>query len=132
MKKLLMVGMLIISAGAFAAPHHTEQQGMGMGQGMMMDNCQMTGNGKGAQMYNNMMSNLTPEQKKEMQKEMVQIQEKRLEVKKAMLEDKVDWTKVEKLNKEIGEIQAKHKTQMMKYMAEHPAVVAPAATTNKQ
>ena len=31
-----------------------------------------------------------------------------------MLDDKVDWSKVEKLNKEIGEIRAKMQTEMMK------------------
>ena len=64
----------------------------------------------------------------EMKKNMSDIEQKKLDRKKAMLDDKVDWNKVEKLNKEIGEIRAKMQTEMMKKnydMMKNPPVAEP-------
>lgn len=119
MKKLLVVGTLILSAGAFAAGGHSGHSGNGKKVAGNNNGCTMMGGKTGGRM----MANLTPEQQKVMQRDMIAIQEKQLEVRKAMAEDKVDWNKVEKLNKEVANLRATHKTQMMKYMAENPQTV---------
>lgn len=58
--------------------------------------------------------NLTPEQRTAVEKNRIAIQEKRLEVRKALLEKSPDWKKIEKLNQESATIMAKSKTEMMK------------------
>ena len=55
---------------------------------------------------------LTPE----MQKQRIAVEEKRLDIKKELLKDKPDWSKVEKLNREIALQQASAKTERMKQM----------------
>ena len=124
MKKYVLVCSFILSAFTFAASHDNHQdhiQQNTMNDMPMMQsqntNCPTCnsmmpmsgGMGKKMMMKNNMMT-MTPE----MQKNMIDIEQKQLDIKKAMLDDKVDWSKVEKLNKEIGEIRAKMQTEMMK------------------
>lgn len=118
MKKLLFIGTFMISALAFsadAAPKNT--QDMMHGKMMKCEACPMMESdqmmGQNQMMGKNMM-NVTPEMQKEMQKEMILIKEKNLEIQKEMLENKVDWSKIEKLNKEIGDIKAGMQTKMMK------------------
>ena len=77
---------------------------------MMQNMTQMPGWKSDKKMMKSNMMYATPE----MQKNMIDIEQKQLDIKKAMLDDKVDWNKVEKLNKEIGEIRAKMQTEMMK------------------
>ena len=77
---------------------------------MMQNMTQMPGWKSDKKMMKSNMMYATPE----MQKNMIDIEQKQLDIRKAMLDDKVDWSKVEKLNKEIGEIRAKMQTEMMK------------------
>ncbi|MGL4733023.1 MAG: hypothetical protein ACRCWN_04985, partial [Fusobacteriaceae bacterium] len=82
MKKILLVGAFLISAVSFANVHGNHNMGnmnngaaaMGTMQG---GKCSMMG-GKG------MMMNMTPEQRMAMEKDMIVIQEKQLEVRKLM------------------------------------------------
>ncbi|SKA11992.1 hypothetical protein SAMN02745174_02607, partial [Cetobacterium ceti] len=47
------------------------------------------------------------------------ISEKKLALKKLMLERNINWSQVEKLNEEIGDMSAKLKTDIMKYRYEN-------------
>ncbi|MEG0069883.1 hypothetical protein [Cetobacterium sp.] len=118
MKKLLVIGTFMISALAFSADTTTKDtQNMMNGKMMQCETCPMMESGQMMgqnKMMGNHMMNVTPEMQKEMQKEMILIKEKNLEIQKEMLENKVDWAKVEKLNKEIGDIKAGMQTKMMK------------------
>lgn len=126
MKKYILVCSFILSAFTFSATHdnHQNQQStmneMPMMQSQngcpkcgseMMKNMSQMPRWKGDQklMKSNMMY-ATPE----MQKSMIDIEQKELDIKKEMLEDKVDWSKVEKLNKEIAQIKADIQTKVMK------------------
>ncbi|MCX3066081.1 hypothetical protein OQE61_01055 [Cetobacterium somerae] len=126
MKKYVLVCSFIISAFTFAASHdnhqdHVQQNTMNdmpmmqsqnnnCHNNMMQNMTQMPGWKSDKKMMKSNMMYATPE----MQKNMIDIEQKELDIKKAMLDDKVDWSKVEKLNKEIGEIRAKMQTEMMK------------------
>ncbi|MCQ8211235.1 hypothetical protein NON08_01455 [Cetobacterium somerae] len=142
MKKYFLIGSFIISAFTFAASHdshqnHSQQNMMNDNNMPMMqsqENCpkcnmmqnmsQMPGWKADKKMMKSNMMYATPE----MQKNMIDIEQKELDIKKAMLDDKVDWNKVEKLNKEIGEIRAKMQTEMMKKnydMMKNPPVAEP-------
>lgn len=131
MKKYILVCSFVLSAFTFASSHdshqtHSQQNMMNnmpmmqqsqnancptCNNNMMQNMTQMPGwKADKKMMRNNMMMYATPE----MQKNMIDIEQKELDIKKAMLEDKVDWNKVDKLNKEIGEIRAKMQTEMMK------------------
>ncbi|MGL5277716.1 MAG: hypothetical protein ACRC8M_01365 [Cetobacterium sp.] len=123
MKKYILICSFIVSAFTFAASHDNHQdhvqQNTTNDMPMMQsqnNNCSTCSNmmpmsgAMGKKMMKNNMMNMTPE----MQKNMIDIEQKQLDIKKAMLDEKVDWNKVEKLNKEIGEIRAKMQTEMMK------------------
>ncbi|MGL5208908.1 hypothetical protein [Cetobacterium sp.] len=140
MKKYVLVCSFIISAFTFAASHdnhqdHVQQNTMNdmpmmqsqnnnCHNNMMQNMTQMPGWKSDKKMMKSNMMYATPE----MQKNMIDIEQKELDIKKAMLDDKVDWSKVEKLNKEIGEIRAKMQTEMMKNQYEMMKA-APASTT---
>ncbi|MGL5050402.1 MAG: hypothetical protein ACRC6Z_03335 [Cetobacterium sp.] len=112
MKKLLLVAVLCLSAVSFAKGHGN----MGNGNGGMMNgnnsmNCPMMGANGGM-----MGANMTPELRKEMQNDMISIQEKNLEISKIMNTENPDMKKVEKLNSEIYGIKATHRTKMQQNM----------------
>lgn len=134
MKKLLIISTLLIGATAFAVTASNSasalcpmtgntmvRNGNGMGPGMKTganrsENSMM---GKKASKKRGFktgyMSNLmTPEQRLAAEKNMISVQEKKLELRKVMLEKTPDWKKVEKLNQEIANIKAKQSTEMMK------------------
>lgn len=115
MKKLFILGTVLFSTSIFSAGNMG-----GMMQGGKMDNkpimqgmqCQcpmMEAGGKGM-MTSKMM---TPEMKKDMQMQKIAIQEKELELSKALAQDKIDWAKVEQLNRDIAHIRATNETKMM-------------------
>ncbi|MBC2855566.1 hypothetical protein H3N56_03525 [Cetobacterium sp. 2A] len=109
MKKMLIVGTLVLSALTFAKGHG-DMGGRNMGTMTTACNMQgMSGMGKG---HSRMI--LTPEQQKLRSENSIAIQEKKLQVKKLLLNEKVDWTKVENVNKDIAILQAKQRTEMMK------------------
>ncbi|MGL4909914.1 MAG: hypothetical protein ACRCYM_03175 [Cetobacterium sp.] len=119
MKKLLLVGAFVISAVSFANTHEGSMNGMNMNGGMMggMNKCQMMdGMMNGGMMNGGMMNNMTPELRKQMQDDMIKVQEKQLEISKIMNTSKPDMKKVEKLNSEISTIRANHMTKMQQNM----------------
>ncbi|WP_432205604.1 hypothetical protein ACQ9ZF_12270 (plasmid) [Cetobacterium somerae] len=120
MKKLLLVGAFVISAVSFANIHDSHGSMNGnMDKGIVnnsseMMNCKMMNGsmGKGMMSGGMMGMNMTPELRKEMQDDMIKIQEKQLEINKIMNTSKPDMKKVEKLNNEIYQIKATHMTKM--------------------
>lgn len=121
MKKLIIIGTLILSAGAFANGHwndnsNNNNQCVGWNNG---SRCYTQNNRDNWNRGNKKHFRLTTEQKKEISKVKIALEEKKLELKKLMLENNVDWTKVQKLNQEMGNISAKLKTDMMKYKYEN-------------
>ncbi|MEG0135287.1 MAG: hypothetical protein RR476_08845 [Cetobacterium sp.] len=108
MKKLLIIATVILSSTVFAAESGTMMQD-GKCNCPMMSEMKMEEMGK---MKDSMMANMTPENKKLMQEHIDAIKENRTELKKAMLDEKVDWDKVKKIN----ESTADHRTEMMKLM----------------
>ena len=108
MKKLLLIGSLVLSLGAvgFARGGH------GYGGG-----CGGHGRGNGNGYYNNMMTS-----NPQIEKSRITIQEKRLDVRKELIKTSPDWKKVEKLNSEIGAEQGKMRTLMEKYRNDNPNV----------
>ncbi|MGL5052445.1 MAG: hypothetical protein ACRC5W_02500 [Cetobacterium sp.] len=106
MKKLLLIAVLCLSAVSFAKGHGN------MGNGNMGNGGMMNGSGNCLMMD----SNMTPELRKEMQNDMISIQEKNLEISKIMNTENPDMKKVEKLNSEIYGIKAAHRTKMQQNM----------------
>ena len=124
MKKILLVGAFVISAVSFANGHGTmgnmnhgsmgnNVNNMGMMNGDM--GCKMMKNGSHMMGKMNMM-NMSPELKKQMQDDMIKVQEKQLEISKVMNTTNPDMKKVEKLNNEIYQIKATHMTKMQENM----------------
>ncbi|MGL5931869.1 MAG: hypothetical protein ACRCY7_03030 [Cetobacterium sp.] len=115
MKKLLFVGMLALSAVSFAKGHGN-MGGMNHGNGGMMNGLMSCGMMSGGHNGNHMGMNMSPELRKEMQGDMIKIQEKRLEISKIMNTSNPDMKKVEVLNGEIANIRAAHMTKMQQNM----------------
>ncbi|MGL5725398.1 hypothetical protein [Cetobacterium sp.] len=114
MKKLLLVGILTLSAVSFAKGHGN-MSGMNHGNGGMMNgpmSCSMMNGEQGGKH----MMNMSPELRKEMQADMIKIQEKKLEISKIMNTSNPDMKKVEVLNGEIANIRATHMTKMQQNM----------------
>lgn len=138
MKKILLVGAFVISAVSFANTHTghnmADMNKGSAGMGSMMNGQMgsmmspemkakgMMKDGKCVKMENGMMGgkgmmmNMTPEQKVAMEKDMIAIQEKQLEVRKLMNTAKPDTKKIEKLNAEIATMRTKHMESMQKMM----------------
>ncbi|MGL4533754.1 MAG: hypothetical protein ACRCUA_01645, partial [Fusobacteriaceae bacterium] len=114
---ILLVGAFILSAVTFASPYNNSGMMGGNynncsttnGNGMMGGNGMMNGNG--------MMYNITPDQRMFMEKNMIAIQEKQIEVRKLMNTTKPDTAKIEKLNSEIINMRTNHMESMQKLMA---------------
>lgn len=116
MKKVFIVGALVLSIGGLAAARGMYGGGMGYGGGRGHGG----GCGGGGGYHYQMMSN-----NPDMQKSWITIEEKRLDVKKEMIKTTPDWKKIEKLNTDIATEQAKMRTAMEKYMRENPNSVNP-------
>lgn len=105
MKKLLVIGAVVVSSISFAKS----------------DNVNMLGHGRGHHTGHKMMGcggmrdSMTPE----MRDEMIEIQEKRLQIMKIMNTSNPNMKEVEKLNNEIYQIKSNHMTEMMKRMNEN-------------
>ncbi|MDX8335253.1 hypothetical protein [Candidatus Cetobacterium colombiensis] len=141
MKKYVLICSLILSALTFGATNSDYEDSVDGSSGNNMPMMQthhnnsspcnmmqqMPGWKADKKMMKSRMMYMTPE----MQKNMIDIEQKELDIRKAMLDDKVDWNKVEKLNKEIGEIRAKMQTDMMKKNYESMKA-APTDPANKQ
>ncbi|MGL4653830.1 hypothetical protein [Cetobacterium sp.] len=115
MKKLFILGTVLFSTSIFSAGNMGGMMQDGkmdnkpMMQGMQCQCPMMEAGGKGM-MTSKMM---TPEMKKDMQMQKIAIQEKELELSKALAQDKIDWAKVEQLNRDIAHIRATNETKMM-------------------
>ena len=119
MKKILIVGLLAISAIGFA-------NGYGHGGNHGGRNGQHRGNyggmngHRGGNMYGGMNGhmnngrNLTDSEIRENRKNSVVIQEKELEIRKLMSENNVDWTRVEALDSELSRLRSTHRIERMK------------------
>ncbi|MCI6152727.1 hypothetical protein [Fusobacterium perfoetens] len=112
MKKQILAGLFILSTIALA--HPTKIQGTHKYKKQF--ECSQYSNFKSKKMSNC----LSPELQKEVKKTNLEIQEKEIQVKRLILEEKIDWNKVEELNKEIALERAKLKTKMQKYFVENP------------
>lgn len=117
MKKLIILGMAL-SSMAFAKGNFNNDNFGGKGS-----------QGQGTPLKEMQISTLTEEQQKELEtlREthkkamaplMLSVQEKDLAIKKELIADKVNWTKVEILTKEKAEIEAKMEVQMLKNQIE--------------
>lgn len=117
MKKFLILGTFILGTMAFSSPNNNmmnNSNSMHNGNGMHNENmANHNMNNKNSKM-GRMESYLTAEEKTTYQKDRLAIEEKNLEIKKLMISEKPDWSKIEKINVEIGNIMAKNRTLMMK------------------
>ncbi|MGL6065363.1 MAG: hypothetical protein ACRC0S_09825 [Fusobacteriaceae bacterium] len=107
MKKILIVGILALGTMTFAngfGSHGKRHNNSGYG----CNSANMNGN-----MMNGNMSHGKRVRTKEELKNNINIQEKRIAIKKLMLDDNVDWKAIEKINLEISQMQAKNRTLMM-------------------
>ncbi len=104
MKKVLVIGSLLLTLGAVSF----SRGGGGNGHG--------GGCGNGGYHHDMMISNPA------VQNSQIIIDEKRLEVRKELLKTTPDWKKIEKLNTEIGTEQGKIRTLMEKYWKENPDI----------
>lgn len=107
MRKYLFLGLLAISSFSFAwGGHYNSYKTSGHGRGFCSSY-------NYANPYRENIK-LSSAQQKMFNNYQLQIDEKRLEMNKIMNSDTINWNRVEKLNKEIAEIRAKIKTEMMK------------------
>ena len=103
-KKVLLSAILALTIGATAFARGGNYRGYhngNMGRAPMIHG--HSGHGR-ALMANN----------PEFEKVAIAMDEKRLEIRKEMIKDAPDWSKIEKLNVEMATERAKFKTQMMK------------------
>ena len=147
MKKILILGLVVISAVGFAKDNN--MMGSNNNENVTMmgnnnnENVDMMGNNNhmnskmmkkhmsGKRMKNNhqghmnsgMMGNnnghmsgipLTEEEIRENKKKSILIQEKRLEIKKLMTENNIDWNQVEALDLEVAQLKSTYRIERMK------------------
>lgn len=131
MKKKIIVGLLMVSALSFGAaknnPGNMQNNQMMNQQGMQNNQMMNPGNMMGGQMgMMNQMNNLTEIQQKELMKLMqekkdknykqgLDMRSKQLEMEKLLLKDKVNWQSVQRVNKQISDMQAKQRLDNMKF-----------------
>ena len=101
MKKILLLGLLVVSSAAFATNYH---------------NSNYTHNKHHNNCYNNAI-NLTDAQRREIRDYKLDIQEKKLKISRLLNSEKIDWNQIENLNKEIALSRAKLNTEMLKIRA---------------
>lgn len=120
MRNKIIIGLLLVSAISFGAYGHYNEGNMMGGRGNRGNGCDR----RGSMMWNNMgmseehraeMDEMMRERRGIIYKESLGIKEKELELEKKLIESKVDWKGVERLNKEISELKAKRRLEGMKY-----------------
>lgn len=120
MKKILIGSMMIlaISSTGFARMHNPEEKPAPVPPHMLK---------------------MREENRKidpEFERERILIEEKKLEIRKELLNEKPDWNKIEKLNVEVATQEAKHRTARMKekfeasFNTQNTATPVTTATTN--
>lgn len=115
MKKLLVIGILAMSASAFAfggEHHYTEVRT----QDGMRTICTVRTSHKMNGRHREMMKNMPKEMRNSLDKTRIEIKQRRLNIEKLLLEEPVNWNKIEEENTQIGILQGKMKTQIQKYM----------------
>ena len=117
MKKLIILGMALSTMafvkGNFNNDNFGGKDGQGKGtQGKEMQVSTLT------EAQQKKLATLRETHQKTMAPLMLSMQEKDLAIKKELLADKVNWTKVESLTKEKADIEAKMKVQMLKNQVE--------------
>ncbi|MDP0488466.1 MAG: hypothetical protein Q7K48_08680 [Fusobacterium sp. JB021] len=125
-KKNILIGLTLISALSFAQGGNNDQK-----ETMKKEYCNTQTKNvnlkhSNEQHHEKMMgsqkrkkSNLPKELKLELDKKRIHVQELNLSVKKMLLEEKVDWNKVEETNKNIGLTKAEIKTSIQKFRHTH-------------
>ncbi len=124
MKKILIVGMLALGTMTFANSHENQK---GHKRNTRHEECvmkNMEGNN-----FNKSMSGKKRIKSKEEIKNNIEIQEKKIAIKKLMLNENIEWNQIEKINLEIAQLHAKNKTEMMKLR--HTALNMPPVEANK-
>lgn len=104
MKKLAVVGVMLLALGATAFARGHREGGM---HNFGNSSCQSSSN------------HMNFKRSPEMEKSSILMEEKRLEIKKELLKDSPDWNKVEKLNTEISTEKGKMRTAEMKARFEY-------------
>lgn len=118
MKKLLVIGLLTVSASAFAygGHHYTEIRS----EDGVRTICTVRTSHRMDGRHRDMMRNMPKDMRTSLEKTRLEISQRRLNIKKLFLEEPVDWKKVEEENKQIGILQGQMKTQIQKYMMSEP------------
>lgn len=107
MKKLLVGSLMLLAIGTavYARPHDERYRD---DRGTYHHSMRHRGEGRHC-------GRRTPES----EKSRILIDEKRLEIRKELLNEKPDWNKIEKLNSDIALERARNKTEHMKYRFEN-------------
>ncbi len=115
MKKLLVISMLALSASAFAygGQHHYTRITSDDGTRTI---CTVRTSGRMDGRHSKMMRNMPSDMKLALEKMKLEISQRKLNVKKLLLEDPVNWKKVEQENEQMGILQGRMKTEIQKYM----------------
>ncbi|MGL5123172.1 MAG: hypothetical protein ACRC6K_03290 [Fusobacteriaceae bacterium] len=112
MKKMLLIGVLALGTLTFANSFGTHGRGYKNSEYGHHNNSGYEHQNGTGMMGNTRFGRRTLT--REEQQNRIIIQEKRIAIRKLMLNDNVDWKAVEKINLEIAQMQAKNRTVMMK------------------
>lgn len=123
MKKLLTVGLLVISASAFAfGGHHYTENGHHYTRIISNDGertiCEVRTSHRMDGRHRDMMRNMPKHLSDSLEKTRIEISQRKLNIRRLFLEDPVDWKKVEEENTQIGILQGQMKTKIQRYMME--------------
>lgn len=117
MKKIIITGLLLVGAASFSntsqPSHPAAETQMAITTGKNPTK-RSNSDIKNTRKNMDMRKFFTPDQRIAAEKNRITIQEKRLEVRKSLLEKNPDWKKIEKLNLESATLQAKNRTEMQK------------------
>ena len=112
MKKLIILGMALSTMAFAKGNFNNDNFGGKDGQGKEMQVSTLT------EAQQKELATVRETHQKAMAPLMLSIQEKDLAIKKELLADKINWTKVESLTKEKADIEAKMEVQMLKNQVE--------------
>lgn len=114
MKKLLAVGILALSASAFAygGEHHYTRITGDDGRTV----CVVRTSHRMGDRHRRMMRTMPEDLRISLERMKIEISQRRLNIEKLFLERPVNWAKVEEENKQIGIVQGQMKTLIQRYM----------------
>lgn len=130
MKKLLTVGLLVISASAFAfGGHHYTENGHHYTRIISNDGertiCEVRTSHRMDGRHRDMMRNMPKHLSDSLEKIRIEISQRKLNIRRLFLEDPVDWKKIEEENTQIGILQGQMKTKIQRYMMEEEGKTIP-------